>query len=64
MKLEIYGVSKEELNLDNLGEKIGWFLGTYDGINFKSNKYKIEELEEFNYLHIFIEGKLKTVLII
>ena len=59
MKLEIYGLSKKDIS-DKWGEKSGEFLGTYDGVGFKSNKYKIEELEEFDYLHIFIEEKMKA----
>jgi hypothetical protein len=59
MKLEIYGLSKEDLS-GSWGEKLGEYLGVYDGVEFKSDKYKIEELEEFEYLHIFIEGKLKA----
>lgn len=59
MKYEIYGLTKEDLSLEKSGEKQGEFLGTYDGVEFKSNKYKLEQLEEFDYLHIFINGQMK-----
>lgn len=59
MELEIYGVSKNELDSSNLGQRQGKYLGKYNGIEFKSNKYKIDNLEEFDYLHIFINGRIK-----
>lgn len=59
MKLEIYGVPKGELNLDNWGKKTGQYLGSYDGVKFSSDKYQLKDLEEFDYLHIFINGRIK-----
>ncbi len=59
MKLEIYGLLKTDLS-NKWGEKAGKCLGTYNGVEFKSSEYKIEELEEFDYLHIFIDGEMKA----
>lgn len=59
MEFEIYGLSKETISYE-WGKRVGEFLGTYDGLGFKSNKYKVEQLEEFEYLHIFIEGSMKA----
>lgn len=58
MKLEIYGFSKKELKEleGEWEERLGKYLGEYDGISFKSNKYTIDELKEFDYLHIFTKG--------
>lgn len=60
MKFEIYGLSKETIDQDKWGEKQGMFLGTYDGVQFSSNEYKLEQLEDFDYIHVFINGQLKS----
>lgn len=59
MELIIYGISSEELDSRKFGEKQGEYLGEYDGIRLKSDKYEIEQLEEFDYLHIFTNGRVK-----
>lgn len=59
MKFEIYGLSKEELDQDKWGEKQGAFLGTYNGMEFQSNKYRLKQLEVFDYLQIFVDGRLR-----
>lgn len=60
MKFEIYGLTKETIDQVKWGEKQGIFLGTYDGVQFSSNEYKLEQLEDFDYLHVFINGQMKS----
>lgn len=60
MKFEIYGYTKETLNITEWEKKNGEFLGTYDGIEFKSDKYKVEQLEEWDYLHFFIGEQIES----
>lgn len=57
MILEVYGLSKEELDHIKWEEGQGEYLGDYDGLKFKSNKYKVEQLEKFDFLHVYIRGE-------
>lgn len=59
---EIYGVDINALNTKKWinNEKQGDFLGKYDGIEFISDKHNIKQLEEYDYLHIYVDGNIKS----
>lgn len=60
MRFEIYGYTKEALNLAKWNEKNGEFLGFYDGMEFKSDKFEVQQLEEWDYLHLFVGEKIHS----
>ena len=53
MKLYVYGITKENINFKEY-HNTEWKLlvAEFDGINLKLNNYTINEIEDFDYLHI------------
>lgn len=54
MEIKIYGLSEKQLQNKDKGK----YLGTYNGIAFTSKKYKMKDLEKFDYLQFYVSENM------